>query len=727
MSPALHATLVGSAALIAIGVAGLILSRYPHSVASRVHAAYGATVAWWLLSMSMVASAESPGRAYVWSRIAQAAVGLLPAVVYHLNLATSGLAQGRRSRIRGHYALSAAIVAILVLHPDAVLAPRLHAWGYYPVYSTWGLLPAGFLLVAFAESSLAYRHVISELTPGSLEHLRASALYYGNYLSFLAFVDFLPAFGVSFYPFGFALIAAMLTATAFGAIRHQLIEVTPAIAAEQILATIPSGVLVVDMQNVVRLANPPALRLLAGGGRDILDRPLTEVIPDGPLADAFRLRHRDAPATEVTFTGPSGCDQVVAVVGAPVHDRLESVLARVWLLRDLTDQRQSEREAARMAGRLREAQKMELLGAVAGGVAHDFNNILMVIQGGAELAASNAAAGLPVTTELRLIETAVANAANLTGQLLTYAGKGTSEQAPVDINAVTRAMGELLQAVISKKATLDVQLNEGLPQILADSSQIRQVILNLVTNASEALGTGAGRIVLRTAVSEPEHERVPRFVRLEVSDTGEGMGPDVRARIFDPFFTTKFAGRGMGLATVLGIVQKHGGVIDVDSAPGAGTRFALTFPALDSAAGPAPAASQDEGLWTGRGLTLVADDEPAVRQVVRQMLTRLGFDVIEAEDGAEAVVRFRQRLADIRLVVLDLTMPVMDGEQALVQIRAISPDMPVVVMSGYSSMAGAHIVRTGRTTFLHKPFTASALSARLREVAGGGAASEPGD
>ncbi len=725
-SPGLHAILVGTAALAALVFSGVILARNPRSLPARMHAIYGGTAAWWLFSMAMIASAESTERAQLWARLLHLGLGMLPAVIYHLNVTTAGLAHDHRRGIRIHYACAVGVTVFCLTWPDLLAEPRRFAWGPYPQYTAWGAIPVGFLFLVFVEVLGLYRRALRLQPRGTPYHEKARAFYHGNLLATLAGVDFLAAFGLPVYPIGFVVMTVMHAATMFGSIRYRLIEITAEIAAERVLHTMPDGLLVSDNQELVRLANPAAGRLLGRDVDDLLNRPIQAVTTEVALLDAFEAVRTPEPTTrEVGFESADGRSRVVTVSGTRVDDRSGWPVGGIFLLHDLTEQRQAEQETHRLEGWVRQTQRMESLGIMAGGIAHDFNNILSAILGSSEMARLKLPGDSPLQEELATISRSVEHAAELTDQLLTYAGRGTSLEEPVDLQALIGEMTGLLRSAISKKARLETRLADDLPTILGDRGQLRQVILNLVTNASEALDGATGTIVVQTDVvdarasDEPGPAEPRRKVRLRVTDTGSGMDGETRARVFDPFFTTKFAGRGLGLATVLGIVQGHGGEIRVESQPGAGARFEVRFPARTEesaamvAAG-APGRSRPD--WRGSGLVLLADDEAAVRSPVRNLLMTLGFGVEEACDGADALETFRARMNDFRLVVLDLTMPALGGREVFAEIRQLSPSMPVVFMSGYSEALGAAQLEDRATAFLHKPFDLAALARKIRET-----------
>ena len=389
------------------------------------------------------------------------------------------------------------------------------------------------------------------------------------------------------------------------------------------------------------------------------------------------------------------------------------------------EQRQRELET-----RVQQAQKLESLGVLAGGIAHDFNNLLTAILGHANLALMDLPPESPARDSLLEIDKASGRAAELCRQMLAYAGRGRFTVEPVNVSRLIEELAHLLHASISKKILLRCQLAEGLPTIEADPAQLRQVAMNLIINAAEAIGNTEGVIAISTGVMECSEDYLRgghlseppfpgRFVFLEVADTGCGMDVETQKKIFDPFFTTKFAGRGLGLAAVLGIVRSHRGTLRVESEPGRGTVFRVLFPAgtkaatVESAGNPPP--------WRGAGTILLVDDEDPVRNVVRRMLERWGFAVLCASDGREAVEMFRAHAAVVVCVLLDLAMPRMDGEETFQELRRIRPDIRVVLASGYSDQEVAlRFQGTGLAGFIEKPYRMEALGAKLLEVIGAG-------
>jgi len=390
---------------------------------------------------------------------------------------------------------------------------------------------------------------------------------------------------------------------------------------------------------------------------------------------------------------------------------------------DITGRRRAEAERAGLQAQMQQAQKLESLGILAGGVAHDFNNLLCGVVGAADLALEDLSSQHPVRMDLEQIREAGQRATELCRQLLAYSGRGRFVVEPLDLSEVVEAMGHLLQISISKKVELRYDLERDLPAVDADATQLRQVILNLIVNASEAIGEQEGTVTLSTGVKPCDRDylrgayiddELPpgRYVSIEVADTGSGMSPDTLRRLFDPFFTTKFTGRGLGLAATLGIVRGHSGTIKVRSAPGEGTSFEILLPA-SSAQRSAPTLMEDR-RWHGSGTVLLVDDEETARAVGRRMLERLGFEVLLASDGVAALEVLRGH-DEIGLVLLDLTMPRLGGEETLRELRGLRADVPVLLTSGYNEQESVgRFAGKGLAGFIQKPFQLGALREAVR-------------
>ncbi len=394
--------------------------------------------------------------------------------------------------------------------------------------------------------------------------------------------------------------------------------------------------------------------------------------------------------------------------------------------RDITAERAADLDREKLRLKMLEAQKLESLGVLAGGIAHDFNNLLTVILANATFLRGDRGGN---DERLAHIEAAARRAADLCRQMLAYAGKGSFLVECVDVGALVTDTADLIHVSISKKAHLELNLAPHLPPVDADASQLRQVVMNLVINASEALGDTTGTIRITTRLARPEdletaavHSfdlRAGDCVCLEVADTGHGMAPATLARIFDPFFTTKFTGRGLGLAAVLGIVRAHQGALTVDSAPGRGSSFRLYLPVSTRTAanGPIAAKLPSAPAGSGHGTILLADDESIVLETADALLRHHGFTTVLAHDGHEAVTRFRENPTGFLAVLVDLTMPGLDGAEVLRVIRVINPTMPVLVMSGFSEQdVLARLRGFNRVGIVRKPFTRDTLLAQIAEV-----------
>ncbi len=414
---------------------------------------------------------------------------------------------------------------------------------------------------------------------------------------------------------------------------------------------------------------------------------------------------------------------ILAVV-APLYDLAGHKTGTIESIRDITSFKHAEEERLAFEKQLLHAQKLESLGVLAGGIAHDFNNILMTIIGNADLAMMRMHKESPATENLLNIEKAAARAAELAKQMLAYSGKGKFVIESLDLNILIHEMLHMLEVSISKKAVLRQNLMPNIPAVEADATQIRQILMNLVINASEAIGDKSGVIAINTGCMDCDKSYLKNvwmdeniseglYVYLEVSDTGCGMSKETLGKLFDPFFTTKFTGRGLGMAAVLGIVRGHNGAIKVYSELNKGTTFKILLPASNRPVEIFNSSiSHDD--WKGSGTVLLVDDEETVRGIGAEMLKELGYTVITACDGREAVRIFRDQ-PDISLVLLDLTMPHMDGEQCFRELKQIKPGIKVIMSSGFNEQEVTEkFMGKGLAGFIQKPYKLSTLHDILR-------------
>lgn len=431
------------------------------------------------------------------------------------------------------------------------------------------------------------------------------------------------------------------------------------------------SVMIVDATGMVELANPAAARVLGLLPDQLIGRPAAE-LRGGEVGDELYRKITDCIQSgqswdgELMFATGDECRMIARRV-SPVLDAYGRLRHQIVIDRDITEER-------RRLDRMEHVQRLESLGVLAGGIAHDFNNLLTVIMGHAAVARTRVSARV-VLDDLRVIEATGQRAAELCNQMLAYSGKGHFVVRPLDLSELVLDMVRLLEISIAKNVQLRYELATALPAVEVDLAQMRQVIMNLVINASEAMGGGNGEVMVATGVGELDGEALQkmdsgddmaqpgRYIWLEVKDNGCGMDDVTRARLFEPFFTTKFTGRGLGMSATLGIVRSHRGMITIFSRPGQGTTFRVWLPA-SAARAEKLAAQTDEVVQRpelqGR-LILVVDDEEAIRSVAASMLEHAGFRVLQAADGAEALVQLEAHDDDVDCVLLDMTMPRMGG------------------------------------------------------------------
>jgi len=422
-----------------------------------------------------------------------------------------------------------------------------------------------------------------------------------------------------------------------------------------------------------------------------------------------------------TFPGPDGTLHHWLVFKFPVKDHAGRRLLGGMAV-DITERRQLEQQ-------LRQAQKMEAIGKLAGGVAHDFNNLVTIITGYSDMLLSRIGPEDPMRRELEQIKKAGDRAHSLTRQLLAFSRRQMLQPKVLDLNAVVTNLEPMLQRLIGENIELVIELKPGLGQVKADPGQIEQVIMNLAINSRDAMSQG-GKLLLETDNAELDEAYARRhlpmqpgsYVRLAVSDTGCGMDAATQSRIFEPFFTTKEQGKGtgLGLSTVYGIVKQSGGYIWVYSERGQGTTFKIYLPRVVDPADSVPPVTHWSALPQGMETVLLVEDEPEVRWLVRDMLRHLGYTVLEARHGIEAQVLSIHHAGPIHLLITDVVMPQMSGREIAEQLTSEHPETKVLYMSGYTDDAVVrHGVLAAHMAFLQKPFTPEALARKVREVLDG--------
>ena len=444
------------------------------------------------------------------------------------------------------------------------------------------------------------------------------------------------------------------------------------------------------------------------------------------------VAHQEAPIVTL-----GGVERWFRSIIAPVNDEEGNIENIMVVSIDITNRMHAEEHRMELERQVQHSQKLESLGVLSGGIAHDFNNLLMSVLGNADLALDALEDGHPAADNLLEVERAARRGAELADQMLAYSGRGKFVIEPIHLGELIAEMAHLLEVSISKKTELRLDFPTDLPTFDGDPTQIRQVIMNLLTNAAESLGEEGGVIhasagtmdcdrafldEIHEALQAGNEEPLPEgtYVYLEVADNGSGMDAITRSKVFEPFFTTKFTGRGLGMSATLGIVRGHDGTIRICTESGMGSSFRVFFPVSPDAGYPSTsetATCEVPESWRGNGTILIADDEEAVRAVGQEMLMHFGFQVLQAADGQEALDQFQEHQDGIHCVLLDLTMPELDGEQVFRAMQAMRPEIPVILTSGYNLPDITERFRSlGLAGFLQKPFDLAALREELAQV-----------
>jgi len=504
---------------------------------------------------------------------------------------------------------------------------------------------------------------------------------------------------------------------------------------ENLLNYANAPVIVWDSEYRITLFNHAFERLTGRGAEEVIGKDISLLFPeDGRDKSMAYIRQASAgerwETVEISIQDARGEVHILLWNSANLLDADgRRRVATIAQGQDITERIKAEEERRKIELGILQTQKLESIGVLAGGIAHDFNNMLMVVLGNTDLALANISEETPVYKRLTDIRTVSIRAADLCRQLLAYAGKGRYLVEPVNLSSMVEEMTSMFDVSISKKVFLNYNLAKWLPPIEADASQIRQIIMNLVINASEAIGEKSGAIYISTSVMECDQEYLAEsnlqndlkqgyYVCLEIADTGSGMERETVEKIFDPFFTTKSTGRGLGLAAVLGIVRGHKGGIKVYSEPGEGTTFRLLFPVAEELAeSTAMFHKKEVDTWKGSGTVLLVDDDESVRSLSRLILEHIGFDVLLAEDGRKALKIFSEHKQEIRCIILDLTMPHMGGEETFQELRRIDPHVRIIMSSGYNEQDVVHrFIGKGISGFIQKPYLLKNLTHTLMKI-----------
>ncbi len=498
---------------------------------------------------------------------------------------------------------------------------------------------------------------------------------------------------------------------------------------EQLAAIVESAedaIISKTLDGMILTWNSGAERVYGYNAAEAVGKPMTMLLPEGRPNEENEILQRIRRGERVEHfetvrKTKNGALIDVSLTISPIRDKSGRIIGASHVARNVTGRKQLEEQ-------LRHTQKLESLGVLAGGVAHDFNNLLTGILGNASLALESVSTHHPARGMLRDVVNASERASHLTRQLLAYAGKGRFIIEPLDLSDLVREISSLIQTSIPKNVQLRLELRDDLPLIEADASQIQQVVMNLVINGAEAMGPNENGTVLVATSAQivDEHYLLSTFggstelapgtyIRLDVHDTGCGMDEATLNRIFDPFFSTKFIGRGLGLAAVQGIVRGHKGTMKVYSRAGKGTTFTVLFPATEETVAPRKAMIP-QATATDQ-LILVIDDEEIIRRTAKSMLERYGYTVVLATNGKEGVELFQVLSEKVSAVLLDMTMPVMSGEEAFSRMRAIKPDVKVILSSGYNEVeAVRRFTGKGLAGFIQKPYSPIALGVKIMSV-----------
>ncbi|HEY9072033.1 MAG TPA: CHASE domain-containing protein [Candidatus Ozemobacteraceae bacterium] len=483
-----------------------------------------------------------------------------------------------------------------------------------------------------------------------------------------------------------------------------------------ILESTDEAIALFSRDGTIEAANSRFARFYQETPTGILGRKIDHLFADS-VREKRRQRYQQVVETgQPLFVEDFSNDRWYSVKLFPLFDDHQQVVSIASFTREITETKKHEAEQREFQARLQHTQKLESLGVLAGGIAHDFNNLLTAILGYSELISRHPAATtdtLQASSEIRRISL---QAADLCRQLLAYSGKGLFDIRRVNLRSLVEEMKQMLLVSISKKVIMKLVFEEGIPEIDADPSQICQILMNLVINSSDAIGDKPGTLLVRIAPEtcskelldgciNGSHLEPGLYAAIEVTDDGCGIDPAILPRIFDPFFTTKFTGRGLGLAAVLGAVGSHKGCLCVTSTLGKGTTIRVFLPATRSTELTIPAApvATSEGRIGGRAL--LVDDEEIVRKMTAQMLELFGCTVALARDGNEALEVFRPEPSGFRFALIDMTMPGISGDELFRELRALRPDLPVIICSGYSeSEIKKCFGQTTALAFLPKPF-----------------------
>ncbi|MGC2424619.1 MAG: PAS domain S-box protein [Nitrospirota bacterium] len=445
--------------------------------------------------------------------------------------------------------------------------------------------------------------------------------------------------------------------------------------------------------------------------REPAENPVTRVLSEGRVVGL---------ANHTALISKTGDEIIIEDSAAPIRDANDSVIGVILVFHDVTEKHRVQEEAVH-------TQKLESLRVLAGGIAHDLNNLMVAVLGNAGLALRMLPAGSPAREFVADIEKSTEKVKNFSKQILSFTSKAAPKKEPVQLNEVVKDTAHFLMASISKTAALEYSQSDGLPPIMAEPQNMQQIVMNLIINASDAIGDNKGTIKVSTGKIYADREYLDslrpaglpegNYVYVEVSDTGCGMSVETRRRVFEPFFTTKFTGRGIGLSAVFGIASAHGGAVGLESEEGCGATFRILLPVPAKAVEVAATKPDAEDVWNGKGSILLVDDEKDSLHMAKLVLEGAGYSVLTAGDGAEAIKIYRKNSDTISAVIMDLVMPHVRGDAAVKEMRAIKEDVNVLLLSGYHEIDLTEIKNgPGKTAILEKPYKINKLLGVVQDI-----------
>lgn len=519
----------------------------------------------------------------------------------------------------------------------------------------------------------------------------------------------------------------------FAIVKYSFLVITPATAADNIISTMDEFLILLSQEGNILTVNKAIIDSLKYEQKELEGKSINTLFKAESLTPNLLERiinGENIKNADAVFQTKNGEEIQIIFSSSPLKDEEGNIAGIVFIARDITELKHAEEEKEKLQAQLLRSEKMAAIGQLAGGIAHDFNNILFIIQGNTELLKFKFSSQQEEYRVLESIERSSRRGAELTKELLSFARRTPAMKKLVNLNSIIKEVSELLKRTIEKMIVIDLHLNPDLWMVEADSSQMYQVILNICINAKEAIMPNTtGKLIIETQAKEFHADDIQnypdahagKYIVVMISDTGKGMDQETMKRVFEPFFTTKEVGKGvgLGLAVAYGIIKEHKGFINVYSEKGKGSCFKIYLPAIESEqkAEIKQESKDKEILVTGKETIMVVDDEPTVRELAKSILERFGYQVIQAQNGNEALQQYQSQKEKIDMVILDLIMPGLSGVETLKELRKTNPAVKVLIASGYSSNGTTKdVVNIGISGFITKPFTIKELLQEVQNI-----------